>query len=280
MPRIHPTAVVHGGAHLAEDVEVGPFCLVEDEVFIGRGTVLRSHVVVRKFTSMGEGNFVDSFAALGGDPQDLKFDPGMKSFLRIGDHNTFREGVTISRAVGDGLATTVGNETYWMTCAHAGHNAVIMDNVILGNGSGVAGHSTVHPRAFLSANFMVHQFCWVGEMVMTQGNAGTSTHVPPYVLLTDINRVICLNRVGLQRAKHLTDADRAQIKEAFRLTYRKGLSPARALVEMDLHTEWGEPADKFRQFIRKVLSAEKPFKRGLCPMRRHGRISSETENGG
>jgi UDP-N-acetylglucosamine acyltransferase len=268
MPRIHPTAVIHPNARLADSVEVGAYSVVEKDVEIGEGSVLRPHALVRRFTTMGKRNYVDSFCALGGDPQDHKFTPETRSFLRIGDGNVFREGVTISRATGEDNATIVGNETYWMTCSHAGHNALINDHTILTNGAVLGGHTQVGRGAILSAHVAVHQFCWIGEMAMLQGNASCSMHMPPYVIAAlPINNVVGLNVVGLRRAEHISDEDRKQIKEAFALVYRRSLSPSVALEQMDACSDWGEPAQKFREFVRRVLNAEGRDKRGLCPMR-------------
>ncbi len=266
MPKIHPTAIVHPSARLAEDVEIGPYCLVEADVSIGPGTVLRDHVVIRRHTTLGRGNFLDAFATLGGEPQDLKFDPQTISYLRIGDDNVFREGVTISRATGPGQATLVGNRTYWMAGAHAGHDAVIEDQAILTNQAAVAGHATIGRRAILSAHAVVHQFCWVGEMAIFRGNAGASMHTPPYVIIANINQVVGLNLVGLRRASDISETDRRQIREAFNLTYRSGLPRQAALEAMDAHGEWAEAADKFRQFVHRVHTAAKPYNRGLCPL--------------
>ncbi|MCD4824789.1 MAG: acyl-ACP--UDP-N-acetylglucosamine O-acyltransferase [Phycisphaerae bacterium] len=268
MAIIHPTAVVNSSAVLADDVEVAAGAVVEADVTIGAGTILRAHSVVRRYTTLGENNMVDHFTVLGGEPQDLKFDPAEVSYLKIGDGNIFREGVTINRATGKGEATVVGNNTYWMTQSHAGHNAVIEDDVILGNSSGAAGHATVHRGAILSAGVFVHQFCWIGERVMTQGNAGFSTHVPPYSLVAGINRMVSLNKIGLRRAADISAEDRRQIQQAFDLTYRRGLSLSDTLAEMDAQADWGPAAIVYREFIRKVLAAEPPFNRGLCPLRK------------
>lgn len=268
MPNIHPTAIVDSSARLADDVEVGPYCIIDSDVVIGAGCRLREHVIVRRFTTLGRDNFVDSFTVLGGEPQDLKFDPSCISHLLIGDGNSFREGVTISRATDEGKATVVGDRTYWMVGAHAGHNAIIEDDVILVNGAVLGGYAAVGRRAILSAHAGVHQFTWVGELVMMQGLAGLSAHLPPYTLLAGgINHVVGLNSVGLRRAKDISDEDRRQIKEAFDLTYRSKLSAAKALEEMDARADWAPAAGKFRDFVRRVLTAEKPYDRGLCPMR-------------
>ena len=272
MPKIHPTAVVDPGAEIGEDVEIGAFAVVEGDVSIGQGTVLRPHAVVRKYTTLGKGNLVDSFAVLGGHPQDYKFDPDRVSYLKIGDGNTFREGVTISRATTENQATIVENNTFWFANSHAGHDCHIHDNVILVNGTLVAGHCTIGKGAILPANGTIHQFCWIGEKVMFQGLAGVSMHVPPYVMCADINKVTSLNSVGLRRSQEISDEERRQVKEAFKITYRSGLSTTGALEKMDECTDWGEAPSKFREFIRRVVNAEAPFNRGLCP--RVSRIES------
>jgi len=266
MADVHPTAIVDGSAKLADDVTVGPFCIVEGDVEIGPGTVLRQHVIVHRYTTLGANNFVDAFVVLGGEPQDLKFHRDTVSYLRIGDNNIFREGVTISRATKPGGVTAVGNNTYWMANSHAGHDTTIGDGVILTNAALVGGHATIGPRAILSGAVMVHQFTWVDEMVMTQGKAAITQHVPPFVMFVKSNVVVGLNVVGLRRAADITAEDREQIKEAFGITYRSKLTPAKALEKMEACTDWGGPAGRFRDFIRKVITAKPPYHRGLSAM--------------
>lgn len=269
MARIHPTAIVDSGAELADGVEIGAFAVVEADVRIGEGTVLRPHAVVRRYTTLGRGNHVDSFAVLGGEPQDLKFDPRTVSYLRIGDENTFREHVTISRATGEGKATTVGSRTYWMAASHAGHNATIEDEVILANGALIGGHATIQRGAILSGHVLIHQHVWVGERVMTQGGAATGMHVPPFCILARrVNTIASLNVVGLRRAPDITDTDRRQVKRAFELLYRSGLARRETVRQMDEHTDWGPAASRFRDFVRRVLEAEPPYNRGLCALSR------------
>lgn len=272
MPRIHPSAIVDPQAQLADDVEVGPFAVIEDNVKIGPGCRLASHVVIRRHTTMGRGNHVDSFTVIGGLAQDHKADPADVSCVRIGDDNVFREGVTISRGTGPGATTIVGNGTYWMTASHAGHNSAVEDGAILVNGSALGGHSRLGRRAILSGNVMIHQFCWVGDMAMSQGNSGASMHIPPYTIFArGINWVVGLNVVGLRRAPGFSDEDRRQIRDAYRLLYRAGLTPAKALECMETCTDWGAPAAVFRDFIRRVVEAKKPFNRGIAPLLRTSR---------
>ena len=263
MSKIHSTAIVDPSAQLGDDVEIGPYAIVEADVVIGAGTVLRSHAIVRQYTTLGSNNLVDSFVALGGLPQDHKFNPKHKSYLRVGNDNIFREGVTISRATGEGNVTTVGNHTYWMCNAHAGHNAIVHDNTILANGAALGGYAELGARSILSAHVGVHQFCRIGEGVMSQGNAGASMHVPPYSMIARVNRCVGLNLVGIARNSALDDEDREQIKEAFRILYRARLSQSEALELMDQHTEWKAAATRYREFVRMAVNAVEPYDRGL-----------------
>jgi UDP-N-acetylglucosamine acyltransferase len=155
-----------------------------------------------------------------------------------------------------------------MAGSHAGHNAVVGDETILVNGAVLAGHVEVGRNVILSGHVGIHQFCWIGELVMVQGNAGLSMHVPPYMLAAmPLNRLVGLNVVGLRRAPYLCAEDRRQIKEAFRITYRSGRTPLQALEKMDSISDWGKAAGRFHEFIRKVLTAKAPYNRGLCPLR-------------
>ncbi|MCK4560564.1 MAG: acyl-ACP--UDP-N-acetylglucosamine O-acyltransferase [Calditrichia bacterium] len=264
MAKIHPTADLYPTAELSDDVEIGAYAIIEDDVRIGSGSVIRPHAIVRRYTKMGSNNYVDSFAVLGAEPQDLKFDADTVSYLEIGNNNTFREGTTISRATGTGEKTVVGNNTLWMANSHAGHNSIIHDNVILVNGTLVAGHCTIGKGTILPANGAVHQFCWVGENVMFQGGAFVSMHIPPFVVCSGINNVVSLNAVGLKRRLDITPKDRQEVREAFKITYRSGYQLKQALEEMNQKKDWGAAAGNFRDFISKILAAEPPFNRGLC----------------
>src|SRR3989454_12119058 len=72
-PQVHPTAIVHAKAELAEDVSVGPYTVIGDHVRIGRGTRIDSHVVIEGWTEVGERCQIHSFVSLGAPPQHLKY---------------------------------------------------------------------------------------------------------------------------------------------------------------------------------------------------------------
>ena len=261
--KIHETALVDGSAELGDGVVVGPHVVVESDVVIGDGCELMTGAVVRRYTTLGQGNVVHPFCVLGGEPQDYKFDTGEKTYLRIGSNNIFREHVTISRATTPGGATVIGDGCFFMTGSHVGHDSVVGNRVVLTNSAALAGHCEIADGVILSAYVAVHQFCRVGELVMMQGTAGISQHVPPFVIIRGINYVVGLNSVGLRRADYITDDDRRQIKEAYRMLYRSSLKPKDALTEMDARSDWGAPAGRFRDFVRRALDAEAPYNRGM-----------------
>ena len=267
--KIHETAVVDRSAELGGGVVIGPHAVVESDVVIGEACELLAGAVVRRYTTIGAGNVVHPFCVLGGEPQDYKFDTTNKTYLRIGSDNIFREGVTINRATTPGGATVIGSGCFFMACSHVGHDSVVGDSIVLTNSATIAGHCRVGNGAVLSAYAGVHQFCRIGELVMMRGHGGASQHIPPFVIASQINYVVGLNSVGLRRADYITDTDRKQIKEAYRLLYRSGLTPKRALAEMDARDDWGAPAGRFRDFVRWALEAQPPYNRGLCPMRKH-----------
>lgn len=261
---IHPTAVVDPSAELGDDVQIGPHAVVEGETRIGDGCRLAAGAIIRRWTTLGAGNTVDSHAVLGGDPQDHGHDPSVRSFLQIGGGNVFREGCTISRATGEDKATIIGDDNYFMTCVHVGHNCTVGSNCIMTNGSVLGGYVELGNRAILSANVGAHQFCWIGEGVMSRGNSSVTAHIPPYCMLFGMGCVRGLNNVGLRRTPGVTVEDRRQVRHAYDLLYRRGLSAKAAMAEMDACSDWGKPAATFRAFVRRVFEAPKPYNRGVC----------------
>ncbi|MBT3279429.1 MAG: acyl-ACP--UDP-N-acetylglucosamine O-acyltransferase [Phycisphaerales bacterium] len=267
---IHPTAIIDPSAQLGENVQIGPFAIVEADTVIGDGCVLNNNAVIRRFTTLGAGNNVDSFAVLGGVPQDVKFDPNDETYVIIGDNNTFREGVTINRATTPGGATRVGNNTYWMVNSHAGHDSTTLDGATLVNSACLAGHSELGERCILSGFAGIHQFCWVGEGCLGQGSSVSTMHVPPFCIMTHTNQVSGLNIVGMRRAGY-SATDRHEVKEAFALLFRSGLPTDRAIAEMDTRDDWGPAASKFRAFLHRVQEAKGPHSRGLIRYGSHRR---------
>ncbi|HRJ27752.1 MAG TPA: acyl-ACP--UDP-N-acetylglucosamine O-acyltransferase [Fimbriimonadaceae bacterium] len=235
MAKIHPTSVVESGAQLADDVVVGPFCFVEAGVELGPGCWLDSHVTIKSGTTLGARNVVGQGAILGGDPQDRKY-KGEPTFLRIGDDNVFREYVTIHRATGEGLTTTVGNRCYLMAFCHLGHNVTLHDDITMANNVGVAGHVTVENLANIGGMTGIHQFARIGQVAMVGGMSRIVRDVPPYMLVEGAEQTVHdINAVGLRRIG-VTSESRLALHKACKLLFKSqlGLTNAIATVRREV----------------------------------------------
>jgi UDP-N-acetylglucosamine acyltransferase len=220
--------------------------------------VIQAHAVVGAHVVLGPDNFVGYGAVLGGDPQDLSFDPATKSSVRIGAGNKIREYCTIHRATTEGAATTVGDGCFLMAGAHLGHDVQLGDGVILANNVLLGGHVEVGDRVFVGGGTVVHQHTRIGRLAICQGLSGFSKFVPPFVMAAQVNGVAGLNVVGLRRAGFHPD-QRAEIKSAFDLLYRRGLNVTQALAAAAAQS-WGAEASEFWSFIRGARQ------KGICDL--------------
>ncbi|OHB77378.1 MAG: acyl-[acyl-carrier-protein]--UDP-N-acetylglucosamine O-acyltransferase [Planctomycetes bacterium RBG_16_59_8] len=224
MRKIHPTAQIDPGAELADDVEIGPYCIVSGAVKIGRGTIAMNNVSILGETTIGEENRIFPFSVIGGDPQDLKYKGG-KTKLVIGNKNVFREYVTINRGTEvAGGVTKVANNCYIMASCHIAHDCDVGDNVVLANTTLLGGHVTIEQDAIVSGYVGVHHFATVGEKAFIGGVSRIQSDVPPFMLVQGVPaRVRCVNTVGLKR-KGITPDAVAALKKAYKIVWRSGCS--------------------------------------------------------
>lgn len=198
---IHPTAIIEEGAVVPASCHVGPYCTIGPNVVLGEECELVSHVVLDGHTRFGRGNRIFPFACIGIAPQDLKY-RGEPTGVVIGEDNSIREYVTISRGTeGGGGTTSVGSGCLIMAYTHIGHDSHIGNGVILANAATLAGHVTVEDYATVGALNPVHQFCRIGKHAYIGGGTTITQDVLPYSL-TSIernNHAYGLNKVGLQR---------------------------------------------------------------------------------
>ena len=253
--RIAASAKIAASAEIGADVEIGEFSIVEDDAVIGDGCKLESHVVVKRWTALGEGNKISVGTVLGTDPLDKNFS-GKRSYLKIGDGNTIREHYTVSRGTEPESETSIGDRNYIMTSGHIAHNCHIGSDNVVASCALVAGYVEIGDRAFLSGGVVVHQFSKIGDLAMIGGNTRVNKDVPPYFLYSGFDvEPHGVNSVGLRRAGFKA-AEVAELKRAYKLLFRDGLALEEALDRIAADCP-GEHAGRLVAFVR-------GSKRGIC----------------
>ena len=227
---IHPSAVIARGAVVPGSCTVGPFSTIGPEVVLGEDCTLISHVVLDGRTRIGARNVFHPFCAIGVAPQDLKYG-GEPTELEIGDDNTIRECVTISRGTaGGGGITRLGSNCLLMTCVHIGHDSQIGSHCILANAATLAGHVVIEDYATVGAFSPVHQHCTVGKYAFIGGGTIVTQDVLPFSLTSSRreNKAFGVNKIGLARRGF--SPERLQVlQKAFRLLLAAKLNTAQAL---------------------------------------------------
>ena len=221
---IHPTAIVDPKAELADDVTVGAYSIIGPHVKIDSGTSIGPHVVINGHTSIGKHNQIFQFSSLGEAPQDKKYQDEPTK-LEIGDHNTIREFCTFNRGtVQDKGLTKIGDHNWIMAYVHIAHDCYVHNNTILANNSSLAGHVDVDDYAILGGFTLVHQFCKIGQHVITAVGSVVFKDIPPYVTASGYDaNPHGINAEGLKRRGFSADSI-ANIKRAYKALYRQSLT--------------------------------------------------------
>ena len=222
MNQIHPMAFVHPEAKLGDNNIIGPFCYIDKNTVMGDNNVLQNSVTINYGARIGSNNEFFPGASISTKPQDLKF-KGEETTCQIGDNNSIRENVTISRGTASKGTTIVGNGNLLMENMHVAHDCVIGNGCIIGNSTKFAGEVVVDDFAIISATCLFHQFCHVGSYIMFQGGSRTSQDIPPYVIAgKEPIRYAGVNIIGLRR-RGFSNEKIQMIHEAYRLLYSKGI---------------------------------------------------------
>lgn len=246
---IHSSAVIHPAAILGSDCFVGPYCIVGAGVRLGDRCRLHSHVVIDGHTSLGSDNEVFPFACLGLKTQDLKWKGGLTR-VEIGNHNVFREYVTVHSATSDGGVTRVGSHNHFLAYVHLAHDIQVGNHVIMSNVATLAGHVTVGDHAVVGGLAAVHQFCRIGAYTMIGGCSKVVQDVPPY-MMADGNpaETRFINKVGLERNGFTPEAVK-QLTAAYKLFFREGLTTTNAIAKASQELPSSPELDHLLHFIK------------------------------
>ena len=248
---IHATAIIHPGAELAEEVEIGPYAVIGAHVKIGKGTKVGPHAVVEGWTTIGEYNQIFQLASVGAIPQDLKY-KGEETYLKIGDRNIIREFATINlgTVTGDG-ETTIGNDNLFMAYAHVAHDCTVGSNAVFANCAALGGHVEIGDWVILGGLTAVHQFTKVGAHAFLAGGAIVTRDVPPYVMVAGNPAVPhAVNTEGLKR-RGFDAAQIRGIREAYRVLYRSELRLSEALERLEALGAGRPEVRLFVEFLRR-----------------------------
>lgn len=247
----HPTAIIHPGAQIAGEVTVGPYSVIGENVQLGEGTEVMSHVVIDGHTRIGKNNRIFPFTTIGLAPQDLKY-RGEASAVEIGDENTIRECVTIHRgtAEGDGV-TRIGSHNLLMAYVHIAHDCKLGNYIIMANGASLAGHIEIQDHATVGPFCGIHQFTRIGAYCFLGAFSVVNQDILPYSKTTAPRPlgVYGANKLGLERrglpAEHIKELD-----AAFRLLSRSKLNTTQALEAIEAKGFQSPHVKALVEFIR------------------------------
>jgi UDP-N-acetylglucosamine acyltransferase len=219
---IHPTTIIHPGARLAEDIEVGAYTMIGEHVEIGAGSRIGPHAIITGHTRIGRNNRIYQFVSLGEVPQDKKY-AGEPTRLEIGDGNTIREFCTFNCGTAqDAGVTRLGNDNWIMAYVHLAHDCQIGDHAIFANNSQLAGHVHVGDHAILGGFTAVHQFCRIGAHSITAIGTVVLQDIPPFVTASgNTAKPYGINAEGLKRRGFSADTI-TRIKRAYKTLYKSG----------------------------------------------------------
>ncbi|SFR48985.1 acyl-ACP--UDP-N-acetylglucosamine O-acyltransferase [Thiomicrospira sp. ALE5] len=246
---IHSTAVIHPQAELADDVRVGPFCVVGANVKIEQGCQLDAHVVIEGHSHIGPNNRFFPFSCIGAEPQDKKY-RNEPTELRIGTDNTFRENVTVNTGTVQDLGyTAIGDHNWIMAGVHIAHDCIVGNNTIFANAVALAGHVKVDDWAILGGYTLVHQFCHIGAHAFCGMGSVINQDVPNYVVVSgNIAKPHGINSEGLKR-RDFDEAQISLIKKAYRILYRKEFKLNDAIIEIQALNDHRGTLDSLVAFL-------------------------------
>jgi UDP-N-acetylglucosamine acyltransferase len=246
---IHPSAIVDPRARLGVGVRVGAFSVIGPEVTLDSGVEVGHHVVLEGRVVLGPRVKVGHGTVLGGAPQDLKYKDGTPSGVRVGADTVIREYVTVHRSTRAEGWTEIGRECLLMGLSHVAHDCRIGDAVIVINYAGITGHCEIGDRATIGGLTGMVPFSRVGAYAYVGGMAKITADVPPYVLVDGQPATArAINVIGLRRAG-MNAADRRSLQNSFRILYRSGLAPARAVERIREEVPVSEPIRLLLDFI-------------------------------
>ena len=242
-------ALIHPSAEIAEDVTIGPWSVIGENVKIDSGCVIESHCVISGPTHIGKDNHFHSFCSIGADSQDKKFN-GEHSELIIGDRNVFREFCSVHRGTKEGGSKTlIGDDNLLMNYVHVAHDCLIGHHNIFSNNATLAGHVVVGNYVTMGGLSAAHQFVKIGDHAFVAGKSGVYMDIIPFVLAAGSQSTLSgLNTVGLKRRGFSSDRIK-QLKQLYQILFNKDLKLADAIAAIQTQSPESSDAQLILSFI-------------------------------
>lgn len=182
MTQIHPTALVSKKAKLGENISVGAFSIIHDDVEIGDNTSIGSNSVIYNGARIGNNVTILNSASVAHIPQDKKFH-NEYSLLYIGDNSLICDFTTLHRGTEVTGKTIIGKNVTISQYSHVAHDCVISDYVFIGSFVQIGGHVEIDEFSVMEDFTSVHQFCKLGKFITVQTSYKVSMDIPPYVIV-------------------------------------------------------------------------------------------------
>ncbi len=242
-------AFVHPDAKIGKDVVISPFAYIAGNVEIGDGTWIGPNATILDGARIGKNCRVFPSAVISAIPQDLKF-RGEETTAEVGDNTTMRECVTINRGTKSRGKTVVGSNCLLMAYVHVAHDCIVGNNIILGNGTQLAGEVEIDDHAILSGQVLVHQFERIGSHVMIQGGSKVNKDIPPFIIAAREPITFAgINLIGLRRRAFAPEKI-AEIQEIYRWLYNKGMNVSQAVANIEQNMPQTPERDLILNFIK------------------------------
>ena len=263
MSKSHPTAIIDPKAQVDEDVEIGPYCVIDGGVRLSKGCRLDSHVRIKGQTIIGPNNQFFHACTIGESPQDLSFKQGSHSSLRLGEGNVIREHAQIHCSTTE-KGTVIGNYNYIMSLGHIAHDAHLGDHNVIVQGAIVGGHCIVEDHTYIGGSAALHPYAKVGSYAILGGLSGAVQDIPPYIMgKGHVTTAYGLNSIGMRRANFSVESRKA-IKEAYKILFLEGSSVSKgaARIKKELMEKYKADSEEFLR-IKHFVDFFENSKRGI-----------------
>lgn len=251
--KVHPSSVLSPDVELAEDVEIGPYCIIQGKVKIGKGTFIEGQVTIGSrhgVVEIGENNRISPGAVIGGPPQDHTY-KGEPTKLLIGNNNTFREFSTVNIATSkyDGV-TEIGNNNYFMAYTHVGHDCKIGNNVTIANDSHLGGHCEIEDGVTIGGVCAFNQFTKVGKGAFVAGSSVVNKDILPFSRAEGKwAKIRATNKIGLAR-KGVPREEIANVHKAIRIILMGSSTIEEGLIRIQNECKSSPNIEYFVNFIK------------------------------